>query len=246
MASGLPALKRLIEKAWIEFQANMRRMGAGCAVRPNQAGDIFKYVDGEPIEVEIRPITFFLKEKPSHARPTMYVVVQGLIHFRLFEDGTFRAVESRTRVGYFLKRDERIEHVYGVHHDFDGTHIAHPVFHSQIAPMRQFLDNINESWNERYEDVTNHVQKMLTNVRIPSAQMDAFSVFLQLCSDHLVHAGSVRTQIAAYRSVFKSVSFFRGAFPEVPRLQSAIDETCLRPHHWYDCAILPAVKTDST
>lgn len=242
MASNLPALKRLIEKAWLDFQANIKIMGTGCAVRPNQAGDIFKYIDGDVIEVEIRPITFFLKEKPVHARPTMYVVVQGLIYFRPVGDGTFRAVESKTRVGYFLKRGEQLEHVYGVHHDFDATHIAHPVFHSQMAPMQEFLDNINESWKERYEHVVNHVQKVLTNVRIPSAQMDAFAVFLQLCSDHLVYAGSVKTQIAAYKSVLKSVGFFRGAYPEIPRLQPVIEQNCLRPHHWYDGAILPAAK----
>jgi hypothetical protein len=242
VASNLFSLKRLIDKAWLEFQAKVKVMGASCSVRPSQAGDVFHYADGDPIVVTIRPVTFLLKEKPDHPQPALYVVVEGLIHFRCGPDGEFRAEESKTRVGYFVKRNGELAHVYGVHHDFDATHVAHPVFHSQMAPMKEYRENINDAWKERFEDVTNHVQHILTNVRIPSAQMDAFAVFLQLCSDHLISSKSGKTEISAYKSVLKICAFYKSAYPEIPRMQSAIAQTCFRPHHWYDGSILPSTN----
>jgi len=72
----------------------------------------------------------------------LYVVVAGLIYFRPDDGGTFCVVESKTRVAYFLKRRGQLEHLYGVHHNFDATHVAHPVFHSQMAPMMEHHENI--------------------------------------------------------------------------------------------------------
>lgn len=246
MASNLFALKRLIDNAWRDFQAKLKIMAPSCAVRPSRVDEIFHYVDGDPIVVTIRPVTFLLKEKPEHTRPLLYAVVEGLIHFQIEPEGNFRAIESKTRVGYFVKRNSELAHVFGVHHDFDATHVAHPVFHSQMAPMKEYRENINEVWKERFEDVTNHVANVLTNVRIPSAQMDAFAVFLQLCSDHLVGPKSGRIEISAYRAVLQACSFYQSAYPAIPRLRTAIDQTCFRPHHWYDGSILPSANHGTT
>lgn len=106
--------------------------------------------------------------------------------------------------------------------------------------MEAFCENINLAWKKDFTVTANHVQNVLANVRIPSAQMDAFAVFLQLCSDHLVNSKSVKTQTTAYQAALRICSFYNGAFPEIPRMQSAIEQTCFRPQHWYDGAILPS------
>ncbi len=242
MASKVLALKRLIELAWVELQAKVKAMGASCAVRPNQAGDVFHYTDGDPIVVTIQPVTFLLKEKPYSVQPELYVVVEGGISFRLDEGGKFRAVRSHTRVGYFLRSQGALAHVYGVHYDFDDELIAHPIFHSQMAPMMDLSKNINTAWKEKLTVTSNHVKHLLANVRVPTAQMDAFSVFLQLCSDHLVNSKSVRAQTSAYQAALRACSFYQSAYPDIPRLQAAVDQKCFRPHHWYDASILPAAN----
>ena len=240
VASNLHALKRLIELAWVELQAKVKAMGASCAVRPNQAGDVFQYADGDPIVVTIQPVTFLLKEKPYSVQPELYVVVEGSISFKLDNERKFRAVRSHTRVGYFLRSHGTLSHVYGVHYDFDDKLIAHPVFHSQMAPMMDLSENINTAWKEKFTVTSNHVQHLLANVRIPTAQMDAFSVFLQLCSDHLVNSKSVKVQTSAYQAAIKACSFYQSAYADIPRLHAAVDQKCFRPQHWYDGSILPA------
>lgn len=183
-----------------------------------------------------------MKEKPYSVQPELYVVVAGDISFKVEEGEKFRAVQSHSRVGYFLKSQGSLAHVYGVHYDFDDKLIAHPVFHSQMAPMMDLSENINTAWNEKLTVTSNYVQHLLANVRIPTAQMDAFSVFLQLCSDHLVNSKSVKVQTSAYQAALRACSFFQSAYPDIPRLQAAVDQKCFRPHHWYDGSILPAAN----
>lgn len=241
--SDVHYLSNKINKAWNDFTAKVKTMGSGCSARPTMASEIFLYKDGAPIEVTVKPICFRLKDRPQSQTPNLYVVVDGLIFFKIDEDKSIRAVESQTRVGYFLHRDGKLVHVFGVHHDFDNTHVAHPVFHSQIAPMMDLGENVKQQWKMTFDEEINQVQNDLPNIRIPSAQMDAFSVFLQLCSDHLIYSKSGKPQISAYQQAIALCGFFEGAYTEVPRLQSAIARRCLRPNHWYDGAILPAAKT---
>src|SRR5262249_4429006 len=82
-------------------------------------------------------------------------------------------IRFATRVGYFMEENETLlKHVYGVHYDYDDRNIAHPVFHSQMAPMTEFRERINVDYNRKFGETEDCVRRLLTNVRIPTAQMD--------------------------------------------------------------------------
>jgi hypothetical protein len=101
-----------------------------------------------------------------------------------------------------------------------------------MAPMTQFKDQINKSYGRQFDVVEDCLKNVLPNVRIPTAQMDAFAVFLQLFSDHFVNAKSDKKALGAYWKSIKICSFFEGAC-SAACLQQAFIQQSLRSQHWY-------------
>ncbi len=180
------------------------------------------------------PISFRIKEKPQSTKAYLYVTVDGSMDLEDASHKSLRIVRFSTRAGYFLEKDAtHLKHVYGVHYDFDDKLVAHPVFHSQMAPMIEFVQPINDAYHRNFDDVDNCVEPLLANVRIPTAQMDVFAVFLQLLSDHFVNSKSKDNDLGAYKKSVALCGSFNSAFPHVPRLKKAIEQQCFRPQHWY-------------
>ena len=158
----------------------MQCMWPSSDVRPSDARDVFRFGTSESdggIPCEISPVVFFVPERASHNQRTLYIGVKG----RLVFDGPSRREILRARwfstsVGYFRNKKETLEHIFGVHYDVDDTQIDHPVFHGQIAPQTDFVGAINQHYHADLV-ARDGVRNILRGVRIPSAEMDVFSVF---------------------------------------------------------------------
>jgi hypothetical protein len=74
---------------------------------------------------------------------------------------------------------------------------------------------------------------MLRNVRVPTAQMDVFSLFVELCADHLLYEQSGPEEREAFNSLLHRSAFCRGAALRLPQLATEEARACYRARHWY-------------
>jgi hypothetical protein len=77
------------------------------------------------------------------------------------------------------------------------------------------------------------VSRILRNVRVPTAQMDIFSVILQICADHLISNASDQAAKDAFTEMVKSCGFFTGAGHRLEFLKSEPAISCYRSMYWY-------------
>ena len=107
------------------------------------------------------------------------------------------------------------------------------MFHGQLGPMRELDDAIREHFRVA-ASVDDHVGKLLRNVRTPTAQMDFFSVFTQLCADHLMTAKQPKGRVAgAFARVRSACDFMLGAAHRLAHLSAPRAAECYRSTHWY-------------
>lgn len=217
----------------------MKRLKPFADVKPSKAEEIFRYTQNAEtatLEVDVRPVTFRLTEKPQNNKADLYVTVSGRICFSEAADGRLLTVHYKTQAGYFRQHPDeasKLKHVFGVHYDFDGN-IAHPIFHSQMAPMLQFKEAINRSFSKDFRDIENCIDPILANVRIPTAQMDPFAVFLQLCSDHLINEKTERSSASHYTQAIAACDFFDGACVGLAGFNRALERRHIKSQHWYE------------
>ena len=183
-----------------------------------------------------------MSERVKAPVQNLYITVEGEISFETPEDIVDFRVGSRvTKVGYFRKIEERrLEHVFGVHYDSDNEISAHPIYHSQLDSMRDLVSHINGAYGTEFHEIDtqdDHVKKSLKNVRIPTAQMDFFSVVTQICGDHLVSAEADRkynlSTVAKFNNLKMIMNQIKGDAVHMPRLKDAWASNCLRSNHWY-------------
>jgi hypothetical protein len=232
----MPTIERRVREAWGNLYAELRKMGGDA--RPNQSADIFVVRPTDAgVEVAVQPVTFRVKEKAARTDTSIYITVSGRLLFS--PESTrddMRASSFATRVGYFREvADKRLKHVYGIHFDYDDRLPAHPVYHCQIASMADCVEHINAAHNRQFDAIANdddYVKGLLGNVRIPTAHMDPFSVFLQIIGDHLVTEVNDDGRLAFTRAQ-QAMSSIRSAPTAAARLNTALNQQCFRANHWY-------------
>jgi hypothetical protein len=230
-------LQRLVNQ-WEEVNIALSRMNSAATVRPYGGWAVFRPPTSAPrdnITFDFGPAVFNLPERASHVDADLFVVVSGQIAFRrgLYKDQKLLATDSfSTRAAYFRLKGNGADHIYGAHYDFSLDELGHPVFHAQ---MRSFVD-MWESVIEQYNiDVApaDKVLGILQTVRLPTAQMDIFSFFLQLCADHLLFSKSGKEEREAFNTLLTTSSSIRGAAFQTERLSTEDARSCYRARHWY-------------
>lgn len=231
--ASVPKVQRVTAAAWVDLRAKIKTMTGFAQVRPAKAEEAFRYsVQGDGVRVDVGPVCFQLKEKPQSDKADLYVTVEGYIELQDIA-GQLRSIGYYSRVGYFRQRNGQLEHVFGIHHDYDPDLIAHPVYHAQMAPMLELAEHINTLFNVDFGPPTDFVTPILAKVRVPTTRMDPFAVFLQLCADHLVAGTSGNAPLKAFKAAIETCGFFEGACSTIPRLVPALAAKSLRSHHWY-------------
>ena len=226
-----------IARHWEHFVAGLKALSSSVDIRPEEI--TFKLIPFDENEqtsnFELQPVVFVLPERADHVEANLHVVVSGTIsidrpHFHAHK--SLRTVKFQTRVAYFRLKPAtaELEHVYGAHYDYEGSQAGHPVFHAQMksfAEMRVHIDG--------YDSLVFHdrLDRILTRVRIPTAQMDFFSLVLQLVADHLLSASSGEAEIEAFSELLDTSRDVQGAGYLTARLGVAPAIQCYWALHWY-------------
>lgn len=229
-------LQRKMNEAWNEVVATLQVISNVSEVRPAHGNDVFGYAMGaDKVRVIVRPVTFRLTRKAAAAKADMYVTVAGWMEFHERDaESNLRSFGFKTEVGYFVERSATaLEHPLGLHYDYDRRIVAHPYYHSQLCSLPEYVDDINRAYNRTFSCPAPN-RPSLTHVRIPTAHMDAFSVLIQIFSDHLLNENAGQPSLAAYARTIEACSFFECDAGSVGRFDAAFDARSLRAHHWYE------------
>jgi hypothetical protein len=232
---------KALTDAWQDVTAAIGRLSGSAAMQPNDPAAVLRVSDTSDdnvVRFEIRPVVFKLPRRNGRSSKDLFVVVRGLLSFSRSAYRERRALMTQgfsTEVGYFFHDHSVFTHVYGAHYDFDLNAIGHPAFHAQMKSFADFASFITEQFRIN-GTVVDLVKGLLKTVRVPSAQMDVFSVYLQILADHLVHERSAPEERAAFNTLLQKSGFCQGAAPLVPRLIRTEASQCYRARHWYPAA----------
>jgi hypothetical protein len=186
---------------------------------------------------EFQPVVFSLPERAGGTND-IFVVASGIVSLDRHyyeQNGLLRTVSFASRVGYFRQKGEYVQHVYGAHYDFSKDELGHPIFHAQLRSLAEFASAIGQySGGEvTLEDGGDYMKGVLKTVRVPSAQMDVFSLFLQIIADHLLWRNSSDADKSAFSDLLTKNRLIQGAAAQVQRLQVPPANKCYRSVHWY-------------
>ena len=236
---GHLVVKRVYE-AWNATLESMRRMSSAVLVRPQVPDEVFTPVQDESngvVKLQVAPIVFNVPERANAGRANLYIVVSGEISFVTNSSvQNIRTNHFGTRVAYFRHKGDSLEHIYGVHYDMDECSKGHPVFHSQLGSQMEFVGDIEHRYRIDIARI-DCIKKLCKGIRTPTAQMDLFSVFTQICADHLLWKNSPTKVEVEFEKTRQICSFFTGAAHKMPFLQGERVSECYRSIHWYgECA----------
>lgn len=230
-------LRRLVAQ-WDEVNTALSRLNSIAEVRPSDGYRVFRPLLDPPtniVEFDFGPAVFNVPERADYVSAELFVAVDGRLAFRrdLFNAEDTLATDSfSTRAAYFRQKGNGADHIYGAHFDFALDELGHPVFHSQMRSFSEMWAAVNAHYvtNGAADD---HISHVLRTVRVPTAQMDVFSFFLQLCADHLLFRNSGPDERAAFNLLLEKSSFIRGAGYQAVRLATEAARHCYRARHWY-------------
>jgi hypothetical protein len=223
---------------WDELTLCIKRLNNSCAIIPGSGIDVFKHVKStdSASEFQLRPVLFVIPERANDTKNELHVVVQGRIsldrkHYE--QDGVLRTIEFGTEAGYFRLEGVTLKHVYGAHYDFEKDFLDHPVFHVHMESFVELSNVIKDHYELEDIEIVDGMKFVLKTVRLPSAQMDAFSLFLQLVADHLLWEKSSIAHREQFGDLLAKSKDLQGAGAYVERLQVAPAIHCYRSVHWY-------------
>jgi hypothetical protein len=227
-------IQRLLTEKWAELQTDLQRLSQGAQARPIDGYRIFHPdgTSGQEAKFKLSPMVFNLPERSQQKDVKLFVVAEGCLTLSLNAD-VLSTRGFATRVAYFRKAGpNRLSHVYGAHYDYSENDFAHPAFHGQLRSFTALGDNVGKHFGGSF-DIEDCLGTPLQNVRVPTAQMDFFSLFVQLCADHLVSPRCGPEAQRAFDSVLSRSSFVQGAGARVPNLSNEQALKCYRAWHWY-------------
>ena len=234
--SEVTSIQNDLHRAWQGVLRAVRQMHPSSQIRPQNATDVFHPdVDSGESKFNVGPVVFCVPERANGRGSNLYIAISGWICF-----GGPRAPDPRrttlrfgTGVGYFQAKEDHLIHVYGVHYDMDEKLPGHPVFHAQMCSQEEFGATVRDVFNLRLDPGKDLAAGLLRNVRMPTAQMDVFSVITQIGADHLVSETSSLEVQAAFGKLREACDFFVGAAGRLAYLNSMQATHCYRSTHWY-------------
>ena len=231
-------VQREVETAWSRAIHHLKQISQSSVVRPQTPAQVFALDTDAPddiVKLSVGPVVFHVNERPSRPGPNLFIVVTGWISFEgpHFKTPPFRTRDFGTEVAYFRVKRDRLEHIFGAHYDMDDSDYRHPVFHAQLASRTESINHVRSLFSQDRQ-VTDNMNKVFRTVRIPTAQMDVFSVLIQVCADHLIGQQPAPTTTSAFEEMKSAASFFLGAANRFEYLHAAPAPYCYRASHWYN------------
>ena len=229
--------QRLVSQ-WDDLIGVIGNQSPGCSVSPDSGWESIEVVEASAEEFakfELQPVILNVPERANHRSAELYVVVRGWLEVsrREFREQDLLITHSfSTEAGYFLLKESRLEHVYGAHYDAAYNALGHPVFHAQMKGFPEFSQHVLDIFNIN-TPLQNNIHGILRNVRLPTAQMDFFSLVLQVFADHLLFKNSGEEERATFNGLLERSRFLKGAAARYPRLTEQQATSCYRSLHWY-------------
>ena len=230
-------VRRKVHESWTGAIDSMRLMNQASIVRPQEPGQIFTMSADAPddvIKFDIQPVVFNVPERANDRAANLYIVISGWLSFEATgeRDQSIKTRDFGTKVAYFRRSADCLEHIYGVHYDMDVASRGHPVFHAQVRSQMDVGDNIQQHFRINDKRVDN-LRNVSRGIRTPTAQMDLFSVLTQICADHLMWERSAAEVERAFEQTRRVCSFFVGAAHRLAFLREKRVVECYRSVHWY-------------
>ena len=230
--------QQLLIDQWNGMKERLEKLGQ-FAVRPHDGYGIFSLVrkdDRVPagqLAYAITPVVFQVPERASGA-PNMFIVVSGRIYLdeeALRARKVLKTMNFGTEVGYFRHKRVQLVHCYGAHYDFSFDEVGHPIFHAQLRSFTSHSAAVSENYEGVTGELLDHMEGVLRNVRVPTAQMDFFAVVLQIAADHLLSKEASNDQKLVFEELRLLSKAIEGAGNRWPELEQA--GGCMRARHWY-------------
>jgi hypothetical protein len=239
--------KALIAR-WAAVCGCATELGNSAEIRPSDGYAVIQHetTNGARAEFRIKPVVFTLPELADLTNKDFYIVVEGLICLdrQAFKDsGVVRTLSFATHVAYFRYTKEGIQHMYGAHYDFAPNEVGHPIFHVQLKSFASLFAVVNEQYGQSFEIADDCMRGIPKRMRIPCAQMDAFSLCSQLIADHLLWKNSSPEELERFAHLLQDQRSLHGAAFQVARLQEAAAIKCYRGIHWYPTSDNPVAAT---
>lgn len=239
--------QQLLVRCWDEVRAVLEAMNVPVP-RPSGDGyEIFKvtYGDDAPdsLRVEIPSVVLQLPERHSATASNLFVHIRALIELdaAALTNKRLQTSAFSTEVAYFRYSSAELKHVFGAHYDSEFAALAHPVFHGQLKCYNERGALVSDLYSLGCESKS-AIAGVLGNARIPTSQLDFFSVIVQLCADHLIDANADDTRREQFNRLRALRHQLQGCGYAWPAFQQA--SSCMQAAHWYDDAPpLPAVAS---
>lgn len=231
-------MRRALLEQWGILQHGLKELRYAAEIIPSDGQSVILHQNtsiSEPIRFSLEPSVFKLPERGHSGVLDIYVVIKGLMEFdraRWSNENKLQTVKFSTRAAYFRHKKGNLEHIYGAHYDFSTDQVGHPAFHAQMNSFQELHEYVNSRFGTS-APVRDYMSNVLRTVRVPSAQMDFFSLFLQLIADHLLHEESNELELEVFNNLIKRGMNLQGAGSLVPSLSRPGASECYRSTHWY-------------
>ena len=230
-------IKQNAESAWTNSIHHFTQIRQSCTVLSTSPQNFRVSTNAENhiVNLSVGPVVLNVTERPRHSAANLYIVMEGWISFdnNDVKNPPFQTKNFGTRVAYFRRKKNRFEHTFGAHYDMDEFDYRHPVFHAQMRPYASAVEHVRNLFSHDFE-IEDCMNQILRNVRIPTAQMDVFSVLIQICADHLIEQHPAPETTLAFENLKSTASFFIGAGNTIEYLNSLPASSCYRSRHWYN------------
>lgn len=228
-------------RAWGRTKTELLRVNSTFAHRPVNDYDVIgrgEESDEETVLIGVGPLAMRVPER-GDSRKDLFIYFHGSIGFsrrRWSVDKRLEITSIASRIAYFRHASGgSLDLVFGGHYDYAPDLQGHPVFHAQVdGSLQEFGEFVGTSFGIE-GSVTNSISGTLRNVRIPSAQLDAFSCMLQIAADHLLPRNPTVGACDAFNSLRSDSALCgpscQGEQP-LPAINAA-EHRCFRARHWY-------------
>jgi hypothetical protein len=232
-------IHRALISQWDELYRCAKTLNNNVLIEPNDAYSFIKIaevdVENGTTSFEVEPVLFNLPESQKDFGASLFVVVRGLLTIdrsRFEDDKYLQMTKFNTRVAYFRQQRDGFEHVLGAHFDIAIDDTGHPAYHMQFDDYKEVMSVIDAAFGEQ-KLINNCMASAPKLIRIPCAQLDTFSIWIQLVADHLLGSLSSDEDKATFKGLLAKARLLHGTGHLIPRLQQADLNACFRAHHWY-------------
>ncbi len=215
-----------------------------CSIKPRALDNGYDVIRIQEVDVaagstnfEIAPVLLNMPELMDSGENSLFIVLQGLmtIDRAAFDanNDDLKMKKFNSRVAYFREQGQAYDHILGAHHDLAIDELGHPAFHMQLDDYSSLFTTVADAFGNDLTVGQNCMRGVPKRVRIPCAQLDTFSVAIQLVADHLLGRLSSDADRQRFSELLKKSQSLQGAGYLVPRLQLPRAYECYRASHWY-------------